>query len=329
VSTALVLSGAALSAGCGRKGAPPAPSETVAVTATAPPAETEEVVSAAPSASVVAPKPPRFVCPPEMVLVSPRPKSGDLKTKLQYCVDRYEDTVVDKPTNRPATPYYPPDFVRSGLFEKIWKKNMGGGTTLEKTMPLPPLPDWEKGKSFVPMAVSKAGAVPQAYASEVDADHACVNAGKRLCTMDEWRAACRGEDDRDFPYGDTYEAGKCNIFGPAHPGILLWDTPSKNHTDPRFNLVKYKGSLMLRRTGDTKTCASRWGDDAIYDMNGNIDEWVDDPKGMFLGGFYARSKKDGCQSRVSAHPPMYSDYSTGIRCCRDAALEERDDAPPP
>lgn len=307
-------------AACGHKETPPEPSATVAVVESTPVEEVVPPPSAPPSASA-APKPPRKICPPDMVLVEPRPKSGELVTAPAYCVDRYEGSVVDKPTKRPASPYYPPDANRSAMFEKIWKKTMGGGTTLEKSMALPPLPEWEKGRAFVPMAVSVEGTVPQAYASEVDAKHACENAGKRLCSMNEWRAACRGEEDRDFPYGDTYEAGKCAIFGPAHPGVILWDNPSINHTDPRFNLVKYKGKLLLQRTGATKSCVSKWGDDGIYDMNGNIDEWVDDPKGMFLGGFYARSKKDGCQSRVTAHPNLYSDYSTGIRCCRDVALE--------
>jgi len=281
-----------------------------------------------PSAAVPPAPAPAPACPQEMVRVEPHPKSGELKTPAVYCVDRYEDTVVDKNTNRPATPYYPPDANRCAMFEKIWKQNKGGGTVLEQTMPLPPLPEWEKSKTFVPVAVSRAGEVPQAYASGVDAKHACENAGKRLCTMLEWRTACRGDSDRDFPYGDTYQAGQCNIFGPAHPGVLLWADPTINHTDPRFNLVKYRGNLMLRRTGATKTCVSQWGADGIYDMNGNVDEWVDDQKGMFLGGFYARGKKDGCQSRVTAHPKEYSDYSTGIRCCKDAALAEAPAAQP-
>jgi sulfatase modifying factor 1 len=318
----VVLALAALGAGaCGERHPDEEPSAAPSSTIP-PPAETvAETPSVCESAPPAPPGPPKLGCPPDMVRVEPHPKTGSGKTAQIYCVDRYEDSVVDKPTSKPATPYYPPDATRCSLFEKIWKKNQGGGTPIEQAMPLPPLPEWEKGKAFVPMAVSIAGAVPQAYASEVDGDHACKNAGKRLCTMDEWRTACRGEEDRDFPYGEKYEAGKCNIVGPAHPGVILWKDASINHTDPRFNLVKYKGELMLRRTGATKTCVSRWGDDGIYDMNGNVDEWVDDAKGMFLGGFYARGKKDGCQSRVTAHPPLYSDYSTGIRCCSDARPE--------
>ena len=62
--------------------------------------------------------------------------------------------------------------------------------------------------------------------------------------------------------------------------------------------------------GDT-----RWGDDAVYDLVGNLDEWVDEPGGAFAGGFYSRSTRAGCEAVVTAHPKGYLDYSTGVRCC--------------
>jgi len=61
----------------------------------------------------------------------------------------------------------------------------------------------------------------------------------------------------------------------------------------------------------------------VWDMNGNLDEWVEDPKGRFVGGFFSRAKKDGCFSSVASHPNEYFDYSTGVRCCSD-----RTNAPP-
>ena len=77
---------------------------------------------------------------------------------------------------------------------------------------------------------------------------------------------------------------------------------------------------MLRRTGDTALCSSRWGDDEIFDMVGNLDEWVADEGGKFVGGFYARATREGCAASISAHPPEYFDYSLGVRCCADARL---------
>ena len=53
-------------------------------------------------------------------------------------------------------------------------------------------------------------------------------------------------------------------------------------------------------------------------MVGNLDEWVDDPEGTFVGGFFSRSSKEGCDAIVTTHAPSYRDYSIGARCCKDA-----------
>jgi len=241
----------------------------------------------------------------------------------RFCVDRYEAQLIDAPTKTPLSPYYPPDKAKAKYLEELWQDlRLTEGNERARAMPLPPLAPWRKQRTAQPKAISRRGVIPNAYVSGEQAGEACANAGKRLCERSEWVVACRGEQDRDFPYGADYERGQCNIFREGHPGIELYGNPSINHTDPRFNLVKIAGKLLLRRTGTTKTCASKWGDDAIYDMVGNIDEWVDDPDGAFLGGFYARAKKDGCASGVSSHPIHYADYSTGVRCCRDVTFEE-------
>jgi formylglycine-generating enzyme required for sulfatase activity len=238
--------------------------------------------------------------------------------RVHYCVDRWEAMVVDDTTAQNLSPYYPPEAQKAAFLEKVWRDQHGTGTELEQRTDLPPLPAWQKQKKLKPRAVSKAGVLPQAYASGKDAAVACGNAGKRLCTLHEWRTACRGEQDRDFPYGSAYEHAVCNVVREVHPGILLWDNPSINHTDPRFNLFSSKTGPLLRRTGATVKCTSVWGADGILDMVGNLDEWIDDPEGTFVGAFYARGKKDGCQSKVENHTLTYADYSTGIRCCRDA-----------
>jgi formylglycine-generating enzyme required for sulfatase activity len=171
-------------------------------------------------------------------------------------------------------------------------------------------------------AVSRPGVVPQAYVSYHLAKRACVNAGKRLCSHEEWMTACRGAAQRPFPYGDRYVEGECNVWGHIHPAHALHANSAIGHRDPRLNLLARGGvQPLLRLTGDTPACASRWGDDAIYDMVGNLDEWVEDEAGRFVGGFYARSTSKGCESQVANHSPVYHDYSTGFRCCRDADLE--------
>jgi hypothetical protein len=54
----------------------------------------------------------------------------------------------------------------------------------------------------------------------------------------------------------------------------------------------------------------------VFDMVGNLDEWVEDPEGTFAGGFYSRGTHEGCDAVISSHDFAYFDYSLGTRCCR-------------
>jgi formylglycine-generating enzyme required for sulfatase activity len=183
-------------------------------------------------------------------------------------------------------------------------------------MPLPEPPFWQLTEAFEPRATSARGVVPNGYLSGNVAAQACRNAGKRLCLTEEWVTACRGFQGRKYPYGDEYRPGACNVFRETHPAAKLHDDASRGHHDPRLNQVDEAGEPLLRVTGATATCRSEWGSDAAYDMVGNLDEWVDEPAGAFVGGFYARGTKEGCDARITSHPPQYFDYSLGVRCCR-------------
>jgi len=73
--------------------------------------------------------------------------------------------------------------------------------------------------------------------------------------------------------------------------------------------------------GTHETCRTP---DGVYDLVGNLHEWVEkDPRspggGIFRGGYYvdARVNGQGCAYRTTAHPTSYHDYSTGFRCCAD------------
>jgi hypothetical protein len=166
------------------------------------------------------------------------------------------------------------------------------------------------------VAVSRPAVVPNGYLSGLMAERVCRNADKRLCHYDEWLTACKGEAKRQFPYGVEYKPGACNVFRALHPAKELHDNATVGHLDPRLGLVKEpNGDPLLRPTGATPGCRSEWGSEAAWDMNGNLDEWVEDDKGRFVGGFFSRSTRNGCESSVTAHPPSYLDYSTGTRCC--------------
>lgn len=233
----------------------------------------------------------------------------------RVCVDRYEISLRDAGTGARWSPFYPPHLDRAVSIAELYRDLHGRAppTSLDAQLEIPPAPTF----SIEAQAESIAGATPQGYLSADDASQACSAAHKRLCTEPEWVTACRGEAKRDFPYGDHYERGVCNVYRESHPSFLLHDNAARYHDDPRNNLVTFEGKPLLRSTGASERCASRWGDDAIYDMVGNLDEWVANEGGAFLGGFYSRGTESGCFSKVSAHPRTYSDYSTGTRCCAD------------
>lgn len=243
-------------------------------------------------------------CPADMVAVGGR-----------VCVDRFEMALVDATTGQAWPPFFPPSEARAqsiaNVYETLRTQSLPGSLGRELAIPEPPA--W----SISPRARSARGQTPQGYLSSVEAAAACESAEKRLCTEAEWVLACRGEEQRDFPYGARYEQGACNVNRESHPAFLLHGNAARYHDDPRNSLVAFEGAPLLRSTGTTGRCVSKWGDDGIYDMVGNLDEWVASARGVFVGGFYSRGTKSGCRSRVSAHPNGYSDYSTGSRCCRD------------
>lgn len=245
-------------------------------------------------------------CPKEMVNVGG-----------QFCIDRYEDSLVDDATGEHLSPHYPPEpGVAQRFFAKWQEDRLTVGPASARDMPLPPLPEIERTENFRPRAVSLRDVIPQGYISGRVAGEACARAKKRLCTHDEWTFACRGEHQTKYPYGSEYRPGVCNVFRMSHPAQKLHDNASAGHSDPRLGLVEAQDGPLLRTTGSTKACASRWGKDAIYDMVGNEDEWIDDPDGTFVGGFFSRGTKEGCDSIVSVHPLTHWDYSIGFRCCK-------------
>jgi formylglycine-generating enzyme len=102
-----------------------------------------------------------------------------------------------------------------------------------------------------------------------------------------------------------------------HPAFELHGNSSVGHLDPRLHLVIEEGRTpLLELTGARAGCASKAEEGEIFDMVGNLDEWVEDPDGTFLGGFYARSTREGCEARIENHGATYADYSLGTRCCK-------------
>lgn len=246
-------------------------------------------------------------CPADMVRVQ------------SFCIDRFEMALVDRDSGDFLSPFYPPQARLIDEVVQSWTiERERVGDVRARHVGLPELTAIQsQRRDYVPRAVSFPGIIPQAYVSQPIAKWACESAGKRLCSEREWVTACRGQAGRKFPYGERYEAGRCNVYRFSHPAQLLHGASWYGHRDPRLNLVlEADGSPLLRLTGASEGCASSWGEDKVYDMVGNLDEWVDDPGGVFVGGFYARSTREGCEAKVSSHAVAYYDYSTGARCCQ-------------
>jgi hypothetical protein len=207
----------------------------------------------------------------------------------RVCVDRWEASIVERVPGRgerPWSPYQPID-----------------------------------GHEGSVRAVSRPGVIPQAYISGKQGALACAASGKRLCGADEWEKACRGPSNYQFPYGNERRAGACNDdIRSVHPVAevsQLLGIPRDQMWRSAMNqpLINQLADTLLP-TGERAECTNAYG---VYDMVGNLHEWVDDPDGTFRGGYYMDTTKngDGCSYHTTAHDFTYHDYSTGFRCCMD------------
>jgi formylglycine-generating enzyme required for sulfatase activity len=211
------------------------------------------------------------------------------------CVDRWEASLVERVAAHPGP----------GFVEQPWSPYLAVDGHVQDVR-----------------AVSRPGVIPQAYISGKQAAAACNASGKRLCAADEWEHACRGPSNFQFPYGDQRRAGACNddvrtLHPVAEVGRMLsiphghlWRAEGMNQS-----AINQLPNTLLP-TGERAECTNEYG---VYDMVGNLHEWVDDPNGTFRGGYYMDTSKngDGCSYQTTAHDFKYHDYSTGFRCCMD------------
>lgn len=164
-------------------------------------------------------------------------------------------------------------------------------------------------------AVSEPNVYPQGYISAVQAERACIASGKRLCRVSEWQQACRGPENKKYGYAEHREPGRCNDKG-RNPVVKLFGFRYDASTMNQPQLNQMQGTLS--KTGEHTGCSNGYG---VYDMVGNLHEWVADPNGTFYGGYYQDVSSvghgDGCGYQTTAHEARYHDYSTGFRCCAD------------
>jgi len=154
---------------------------------------------------------------------------------------------------------------------------------------------------------SSAQVLPWGGVTFPDAQAACTRVGKRLCTAEEWQAACEGPDDLAYPYGDAYQADACN-------GVDTDGIPGGGDDD------------VLLQAGAMMQCVSPEG---LFDMSGNLREWTNDLRGTTSMGDDVYVVRGGefqtpwpgltCAfdlSQAAASVPL---PTVGFRCCSDTA----------
>jgi ribosome maturation factor RimP len=149
---------------------------------------------------------------------------------------------------------------------------------------VPPMPG-KKNQPFFKICIDRyeypnqAGTQPRTNVPYNEAGSLCASQGKRLCTAQEWSYACGGLEGYTYPYGWQFEEDKCNADG------------SRTET-----------------SGLRSKCISKFG---VYDMSGNVFEWVltSDRKPAAMGGPMSKCQTVAPGGSGDAKP------QTGFRCC--------------
>jgi formylglycine-generating enzyme required for sulfatase activity len=140
---------------------------------------------------------------------------------------------------------------------------------------------------------NRRGARPLSYISFYQAMDSCYGVGKRLCSADEWKIACSGPSNWDYPYGQRYEKRACTTQ----------DT-------------------MLHLSGSKPACRGYFD---VYDLSGNLLEWTSSKASentlfyYVMGGFWQSGPQSGCFDTRYSYFPQNRHNPVGFRCCRDSA----------
>lgn len=164
------------------------------------------------------------------------------------------------------------------------------------------------------------GELPALLMSWVDAKKMCEEKGKRLCREAEFNFACEGEEMLPYTYGYVRDPEACNIdkaYRKRKKKLAKYERCMKR-PDCKAELARLDQRVP---TGSMPRCVSPFG---VYDLNGNINEWVERPKqerpnrSGLKGGWWG-PVRGRCRPTVGFHKEDDYGYEEGFRCCQDAA----------
>lgn len=165
---------------------------------------------------------------------------------------------------------------------------------------------------------NRAGVKPTVAATWDEARETCAMEGKRLCTNDEWTQACEGPEHTPYAYGYVRNSDACNH---DKPYIIPDDNAYQN---PATRAAEVERVNQSEPSGSRASCTSAYG---VFDMTGNVDEWVLHEAGSENGPEYQSGLKGGywgpvrnrCRPTTTDHNHWHHGYQIGFRCCADTS----------
>lgn len=160
------------------------------------------------------------------------------------------------------------------------------------------------------------GVRPVVMVDYFQAEQGCAVEGKRLCEAEEWSLACEGPGTWPYPYGLERDASACNIDrAVAEPDLRSFARPQEVSVEVERLDQRVASGSMAR-------CVSPFG---VYDMTGNVDEWVHNRRGKVGRPPYETGLKGGywgpirarCRPMTTSHNGWFRFYQAGFRCCQD------------